>query len=89
MKALYVANSRLRDPKGDAISHGMATLSLLKDLPENCEIGDVISPDAVPHWDARIRLTEFYPTLLKPGEKPWLFAASYLGMDVTGWKRIE
>lgn len=61
----------------------------VKDLPENCEIGDVIAPESVPHWDSRIRLTEFFPTALKPGEKPWIFAANYRGMDVIGWRRIE
>jgi hypothetical protein len=68
----------------------MKTLSPpVRILPEECEIGDVIPPESVPHWDARIRLCEFFPAALKPGEKPWIFAASYKGMDVLGWKRIE
>ncbi|QJE95233.1 hypothetical protein [Luteolibacter luteus] len=63
--------------------------SIIKDRPEDCEIGEMVLPVSVPHWDARIRLCEFRPSGLKPGEKPWIFAASYKGLDATGWKRIE
>ncbi|WP_035615358.1 hypothetical protein [Haloferula sp. BvORR071] len=57
--------------------------------PENCEVGDRLLPQSVPHWDGGIRLVEFTPAGLKPGEKPWMFAASYKGMETIGWKRVE
>lgn len=63
--------------------------SKVKELPENCEIGEMVLPSSVPHWDSRIRLCEFRPDGLKLEQAPWIFAASYRGMDVTGWKRIE
>ncbi|QJE98770.1 hypothetical protein [Luteolibacter luteus] len=46
-------------------------------------------PQSVPHWDSRIRLTEFSLTDQKPDGKPWIFAASYKGLDVISWRRIE
>ncbi|WP_265594905.1 hypothetical protein [Haloferula sp. BvORR071] len=61
----------------------------VKDLPENCLVGDILLPASVPHWDGRIRLVEFTPLNLAPEAPRWIFAASYKGMDVTGWKRIE
>ena len=61
----------------------------VKDRPEECEVGETVLPGSVPHWDARIRLVEFTPANLKPGGRPWMFAASYQGMDVLGWKRVE
>ena len=62
---------------------------VIKDRPEFCEVGEVVMATSVPHWDGRIRLTEFFPSNLAAGEKPWIFAASYQGLDPVGWRRVE
>jgi hypothetical protein len=63
--------------------------TVVRQRPEECEIGESVAAESVPHWDGRIRLTEFRPSLLAPGERPWIFAASYKGLDPTGWKRVD
>ena len=67
----------------------LKTPDVIKDRPENCAVGEVILPDSVPHWDGRIRLTEFFPSNLAKGQKPWVFAATYKGLDPIGWRRVE
>jgi hypothetical protein len=62
---------------------------VIKERPEDCELGEVVLPGSVPHWDGRIRLVEFHRTNQGPDEKPWIFAASYKGLDPVGWKRVE
>ncbi|MCW1917071.1 hypothetical protein OJ996_26010 [Luteolibacter sp. GHJ8] len=67
----------------------LKTPEMVRQGPEECDIGESVAAAAVPHWDGRIRLTEFYPAALAAGEKPWIFAASYKELDPVGWKRVE
>jgi len=61
----------------------------VKERPEECEVGERILPESVPHWSGRIRLVEFFPTNLRPDERPWIFAASYEGFELLAWRRVE
>lgn len=60
-----------------------------RERPEECNVGDYVLAESVSHWDGRIRLTEFTPTNLAEGEKPWIFAARYVGLDPVDWHRVE
>ena len=52
-------------------------------------MGDYVLAESVSHWDGRIRLTEFTPANLAAGDKPWIFAARYAGLDPIDWHRLE
>jgi hypothetical protein len=64
-------------------------LEIIRALPEECAVGEMVAAESVPHWDGRIRLTQFFPSALGPDEQPWIFAASYDGLDPVGWRRVE
>lgn len=62
---------------------------VIRPAPELCGVGEVVPLEAVPHWDSRIRLVEFFRTDPDSDGKPWMFAATYKGMEVCGWRRID